>query len=158
MSSELKTCRGCKRALPHEAFYRLAKGRDGLHPRCKSCHQVSIESTDGYTAKHRARVMLNRARREGSIKAPDSCNACGAVVSPDDIDGHHEDYSKPLEVRWLCRACHEFEHRRVLVAFGESLTLDEWSARTGLPKHRISNRLWRGWSPEEALSPVRSTS
>lgn len=31
---------------------------------------------------------------------------CGSV----EAEMHHEDYSKPLEVRWMCRECHLLEH------------------------------------------------
>jgi hypothetical protein len=34
------------------------------------------------------------------------CEVCGAVAQM-----HHDDYSKPLEVRWLCRG-HHLEHHR----------------------------------------------
>jgi len=36
------------------------------------------------------------------------CTVCGAMKS----EAHHEDYSKPLEVTWLCRTCHKAEHRK----------------------------------------------
>ena len=39
----------------------------------------------------------------------EACEVCGA----DDTDGHHEDYQKPLDVRWLCRRHHKAEHRRL---------------------------------------------
>lgn len=35
------------------------------------------------------------------------CEVCGA----DRVDGHHDDYAKPLEVRWLCRGHHLQLHR-----------------------------------------------
>ena len=36
------------------------------------------------------------------------CEQCGALPA----DAHHDDYSKPLDVRWLCESCHGIEHRR----------------------------------------------
>ena len=39
------------------------------------------------------------------IKQP--CMRCGC----DSVDAHHEDYSRPLEVMWLCRKCHGAIHR-----------------------------------------------
>lgn len=33
--------------------------------------------------------------------------ACGDVQA----EAHHDDYSKPLEVRWFCRRCHRAWHR-----------------------------------------------
>lgn len=34
------------------------------------------------------------------------CEVCGAVAQ-----AHHDDYSKPLEVRWLCPVHHKQEHK-----------------------------------------------
>jgi RecA-family ATPase len=36
------------------------------------------------------------------------CEVCGALAH-----AHHEDYSRPLEVRWLCAVHHAKEHRHV---------------------------------------------
>lgn len=59
-------------------------------------------------AKIKARNALQYAVRSGKIvRRP--CERCGAG----DAHGHHEDYSKPFEVHWLCRKCHDAHHRRV---------------------------------------------
>lgn len=63
---------------------------------------------------HNARVT---AERRGIIKRQ-HCEACGrgsqfAAGTIDylkDIHAHHDDYSKPLEVRWLCPSCHKRHH------------------------------------------------
>lgn len=44
-----------------------------------------------------------KALRTGELVRPDRCEKCGKFCYP---DGHREDYSKPLEVRWLCQSCH----------------------------------------------------
>ena len=58
--------------------------------------------------KYRAQNTLRRAIYAGKIERG-RCEQCGTSV---DVQGHHDDYSKPLEVRWLCRAHHMELHRR----------------------------------------------
>lgn len=51
--------------------------------------------------KVRARDAVANAIRRGKLsRLP--CEVCGEVKS----EAHHGDYSKPLEVRWLCRPHH----------------------------------------------------
>lgn len=56
-----------------------------------------------------AYAVYNAALREGLLIRPSCCSACGKRGK---IDGHHADYSKPLDVEWLCRSCHTAVHRR----------------------------------------------
>lgn len=53
--------------------------------------------------KQRAHHILAKAIRSGKIVRPNHCVRCLSSCKP---DGHHPDYSKPLEVEWLCRRCH----------------------------------------------------
>lgn len=58
-------------------------------------------------AKYLAHLAVEAAQRRGElVKGP--CEVCG--TSEGLIDAHHDDYSKPLDVRWLCRAHHTRLH------------------------------------------------
>lgn len=46
---------------------------------------------------------VKRALKKGLLVRPDTCEVCGG---PGPIEAAHSDYSKPLEVRWLCLPCH----------------------------------------------------
>lgn len=59
-------------------------------------------------AKRAAHVMLGNALARKRIIKPTLCEACGR---PERLDGHHYDYTKPLEVVWLCKPCHGQVHR-----------------------------------------------
>jgi hypothetical protein len=54
-----------------------------------------------------ARSVLGRAVQSGEIIVPKSCSECAKTCRP---EGHHEDYSKPLDVVWLCKSCHVNRH------------------------------------------------
>ena len=60
--------------------------------------------------KKRAHLKLRRAIRSGAVTKPSLCSECGAGDT--EIHGHHEDYSNPLEVVWLCGPCHGVRHRK----------------------------------------------
>lgn len=58
-----------------------------------------------YAEKVRARKRVSMRRyRQRSAKRP--CENCGEPVT----QAHHDDYTKPLEVRALCRKCHGAQH------------------------------------------------
>jgi hypothetical protein len=55
-----------------------------------------------------AERVLNRAIKDGVIERM-PCEVCGNPKS----HGHHPDYTKPLEVIWLCAKHHAEEHMRL---------------------------------------------
>lgn len=61
--------------------------------------------------KARARQILCEAIQKGKIVRPKKCSECGGSRSK--LHGHHTDYSKPLNVVWLCSLCHGFIHRKL---------------------------------------------
>jgi hypothetical protein len=57
--------------------------------------------------RFRAGVAVGRAVRSGKLtKQP--CEVCGSNKI---VEGHHDDYDKPLEVRWLCQKHHRQIHK-----------------------------------------------
>jgi ribosomal protein S27AE len=80
---------------------------------CRICHAAyQREHRPKYSElnpeqrmKSNSRARANTAQKRGQlIKQP--CEKCGDPAS----QKHHENYSKPLEVRWLCARCHQQEH------------------------------------------------
>lgn len=58
-----------------------------------------------YNYKDKARAITKNAIESGAlIKKP--CEVCGDIK----VEGHHPDYSKPLEVNWLCKRHHSSLH------------------------------------------------
>jgi hypothetical protein len=66
--------------------------------------------------KHRANRAVADAVRHGKIQKPTHCSACGRETVRREMHAHHDDHTKPLDVRWLCRRCHEAHHRAVVAA------------------------------------------
>lgn len=57
--------------------------------------------------KIRAKNIVSAAKASGKL-VPGNCADCGNLKT----EAHHEDYSKPLEVIWLCHRCHMKRHRK----------------------------------------------
>lgn len=66
-------------------------------------YTVSQDDFYQYKKKVHARRELNKAVRAGALIRPSNCQNCFASGR---IEGHHTDYGQPLEVVWLCKACH----------------------------------------------------
>mgnify|MGYP000961258813 CR=1 FL=1 len=105
----LFTCSKC--GAGHSRF----RSRLGAQPAsyCAACHAKHMRETrpshgelnPDQKMKANARAYANTYQRRGLLK-PQPCEACGGVAQK-----HHDDYAKPLEVRWLCAACHMTLHK-----------------------------------------------
>lgn len=134
-----KECFKCKAVKPLNEFYKHQKMSDGHLNKCKECTKRDVSahrennleqvrqydrerSRDKSRVKAAAEVTrlwraadrrrssahsaVSRAIRSGAlVRGP--CVMCGDAKSV----GHHEDYDKPLEVVWLCQACHVRHHQ-----------------------------------------------
>jgi len=59
--------------------------------------------------KRKASAAAMAALDKGLItKGP--CECCGTTEK---VEGHHDDYDKPISVRWFCRSCHKLLHSRL---------------------------------------------
>jgi len=58
--------------------------------------------------KARARASIRNQVTARRIKK-EPCEKCGNI----DSEAHHEDYSKALEVNWLCKECHKKLHAKI---------------------------------------------
>lgn len=69
----------------------------------------------GARADERASDILDNALRYGKLHNPEICSTCGCTDRFKDgrtaIQGHHDDYNRPLDVRWLCQQCHHEWHK-----------------------------------------------
>lgn len=121
---EIVVCSGCD-----VEFYAPVKeinrgGGKFCSRNCQRAHQARINSKNsitGITPKQRyenyknavdknilvAHTKVETAILNGTlVRQP--CEVCGK----ERVDAHHDDYSKPLEVRWLCRGHHMEHHRK----------------------------------------------
>lgn len=125
-------CRACATEKTLGEFY------SGVPSRCKDCHKAAMkirrltdpsvreydrkraktperkaaarEITIRWRAEHPiaylAQTAIGNALRDGKIlKQP--CALCGTDRN---VHAHHQDYSKPLDVKWLCAKCHHRVH------------------------------------------------
>lgn len=74
-------------------------------------------STKAYRQRNKHKIDCHNfvalAVKLGQLKKLDYCEKCKINCIP---HGHHHDYTKPLDVIWLCRKCHGEEHRWYLSA------------------------------------------
>ena len=112
----MNICTVCRLEKPDADFRhepRIPKGRAAA---CRSCIKEKRKGrhAPGKTyerdpAKERARGRVRDAIRHGKLVKPTKCERCDNETPAHLLDGHHHDYAKPLEIKWLCRSCHGME-------------------------------------------------
>jgi hypothetical protein len=69
--------------------------------------RIGIRNEGGkmaYNPKYKSvHSAVSRAECTHRLFRPNKCSKCGQIGR---VDGHHEDYDKPLEIIWLCHRCH----------------------------------------------------
>lgn len=131
-----KRCGRCGVLKPSVEFSRSRSRPDGLQNRCKTCQldanrqwamrhpsvrraalkrryereveQGRRESKIATREKQNAHNAVYRAIKKGRMSRPSDCPECGGSEFP--IHAHHADYSKPLDVQWVCAPCHGAIH------------------------------------------------
>lgn len=143
-SHSTKQCFKCGDVKPLEEFYVHRQMADGHLNKCKTCtkkdikldreqnrkkHSIREKKRNNtperkkqqaenqrrmrlkYPEKYKAYWMVNSAIRSGKLKK-EPCIHCGSKNS----EAHHDDYDKPLDVKWVCFKCHaEKFHGKVCV-------------------------------------------
>jgi len=100
------------RAKQREYNRKYARSERGRAERLRS---GKIARTRNPEAAHAQSALQDKVRR-GIVQRPATCERCGTVPAPghdgrSSVQAHHPDYSRPLEVVWLCPPCHQGEHR-----------------------------------------------
>jgi len=121
----LKRCKNCRAELPLDLFYvkEVRNGKARRFNRCAACLSAFNHRPQELKRKRqvahppeirrlqqRAWSLLDTAVWKGRVTKPESCSMCGRALAKKNIEGHHDDYGKPYEVRWVCRSCHEDIH------------------------------------------------
>ena len=129
-------CSGCKAIKLLAQFFRNAARPTGRSQYCKACHHSNPTNIKA-TIKYRASAKAMESRRTYSrayqrqyrlnpivkwknkvrqltylamdlgVLIPHPCEGCGTT----NVQAHHDDYSKPLDVRWLCLTHHAAHHK-----------------------------------------------
>lgn len=98
----------------------LSECRKEYYKKYRLLHQEehrleSVEHRRKFPNECKARSIVNHSIRDGKI-VRGLCEVCGA----NNAHAHHDDYNKPLEVRWLCPKHHmEWHSKNKPVRIGE---------------------------------------
>ena len=124
----MKRCFKCARDLPLTEFYRHPRMSDGHLGKCRSCTRRDVRENrekrrSYYLAYDRSRkrdVPPRKKERKGAAQAVYNAIKRGKMVRGacrigvdcrGRVEAHHVDYSRPLDVMWLCKKHHAMQHR-----------------------------------------------
>lgn len=145
---DTKICFKCSTEKPLSEFYKHGQMRLGYSGKCKECTKSDVKARYNdpdnrdkivsyekrrtqsvhrkqkaleyqknkrhmFPEKYYARTAAGNAIRDGRLKK-EPCHYCGELK----VQAHHHDYSRPLDVKWVCFKCHrEHEHGQKVTSF-----------------------------------------
>jgi ribosomal protein S27AE len=91
--------------LPHriQARKQYSQSPKGKEAHAKA-HKKYIEK---FPMARAAQVIVGNAIRDGRLIVKKICSVCGSNKL---VEAHHDDYTKPLDIRELCKKCHKEWH------------------------------------------------
>lgn len=134
----MKHCNICNTEKENSEFHKRAASAGGLAARCKDCQKAYDKERAGCPSRKLARMAYSKtgagiiagakAKKKYIEKNPikrkahiiignsirdkrlfkEPCEVCGSLI----VHAHHDDYSKPLNVRWLCPTHHQEWHNK----------------------------------------------
>ena len=137
MGEVTKKCFKCGKVKPISEFYKHSRMADGHLNKCKDCAKMDvakrrtehpekdldtrIKACKKNPTHKNANMAVDAAIRSGALTKPHECQGCGRLASETRLSAHHHDYARPLDVIWLCAACHRpIDHVRAFVESGKS--------------------------------------
>ena len=135
----MKYCKTCDTTKARLEFGKRKASKDGLAPLCKSCLRAYDKSRlkcpkraahrAAYQKSDKGRPKADAAKREWRNRNPSKAKAmakisynirigaltrqpCEKCKTTNNVHAHHDDYSKPLDVRWLCAQHHRDWHAK----------------------------------------------
>lgn len=130
----MKKCFKCGVLKELKEFYKHSQMADGHVNKCKECNKKDVTKNRAdkidyyreydrdrgnrqgydyvkeyrirYPRKYNAHKLIQRAIKAGRLVS-EKCVECG---SNELTHAHHDDYLKPLNIRWLCPPCHKNWH------------------------------------------------
>jgi hypothetical protein len=134
-------CRACLLAGRHQpradtpALRAAREARQARAAWISSHRRATARHVERHPEQAAAGKALRAAVKRGEVAKADRCQARGCSSSKS-IEAHHHNYQRPLEILWLCAACHRRGHARGYILPAE-----------GLPAHL-------GTIPEMITEPV----
>lgn len=131
-----KTCFKCGETKSLDEFYPHPKMKDGTVNKCKPCTRRDVRQNRAlkveyyrqydrdrgkvpgrYAGKKKrasqqiaAHNAVKRAIERGDLIRPEVCSRC---PSTENIQAHHDDHTRLLDVMWLCPVCHAARHKEL---------------------------------------------
>jgi hypothetical protein len=138
----MKECYKCKETKPLDSFNKNSRTKDRKNYYCKECCRLYSQSEKGKASQRKSqesphgkasrRMVQRRDKTLNSRKSrnkkynnahnkvrsaitngeltPQCCIFCGEV----ETEAHHDDYSNPLDVVWVCKKHHTDIHHNDL--------------------------------------------